>query len=56
MKKFRNGIQQEHKRISEISYFDDQRNPVPRDKATWALVRELDENGNLLLEIEGFLD
>ena len=56
MKKFKAEIQQGQKRRSEIRYFDDQRNPVPQERATWALVRELDENGNLLLEIEGFLD
>ena len=41
---------------SEIRYFDDQRNPVPRDKATWAVFQELDENGNLLFEAQGFID
>jgi len=41
---------------SEIRYFDDDLNPVPRDKATWAVFRELDENGNLLFEAQGFID
>jgi hypothetical protein len=41
---------------SEIRYFDDDQNPVSRDKAKWAVVRELDENGNLVIELEGFID
>jgi len=41
---------------SEISYFDDDLNPVPRDRATWAVFREMDENGNLLFEVQGFID
>lgn len=41
---------------SEIQYFDDNMNPVSRDRATWALVRNLDENGNLIFEAEGFIE
>lgn len=41
---------------SEISYFDDDQNPVSREKATWAVFREVDENGNLLFEVQGFID
>jgi hypothetical protein len=41
---------------SEIRYFDDELNPVPRDLATWAVVREVDENGALLFEAQGFID
>ena len=41
---------------SEIRYFDDELNPVSRDKATWAVVREVDEKGNLLFEAQGFID
>lgn len=41
---------------SEIRYFDDDQNPVSRDKATWAVFRETDENGNLLFEAQGFID
>jgi|WetSurMetagenome_2_1015567.scaffolds.fasta_scaffold1576224_2 hypothetical protein len=41
---------------SEIRYFDDDLNPVPRDRATWAVVREMDENGALLFEAQGFID
>lgn len=37
---------------SEIQYFDDNMNPISRDRATWALVRNLDENRNLLFEAE----
>ena len=56
MKKFRGDIHQGPKERSEIHYFDDYRNPVPQERATRALVRKLDENGNLLLEIEGLLN
>ncbi|MCK9439884.1 MAG: hypothetical protein M0Q13_00460 [Methanothrix sp.] len=42
--------------ISEIKYFDDELNPVPRDRATWAVFREMDENGALLFEAQGFID
>jgi len=56
MKKIRDEVREEQKRRSEIRYFDNQRNPVPKEKATWALVRELDSKGNILLEIEGLLD
>ncbi|MDD4163412.1 MAG: hypothetical protein PHW87_13135 [Methanothrix sp.] len=41
---------------SEIRYFDDDHNPVPRDGATWAVFREVDENGALLFEAQGFID
>lgn len=41
---------------SEIVYFDDDLTPVPREKATWAVFRELDEEGNLLFEAQGFID
>lgn len=41
---------------SEIHYFDDFNNPVPRDKATWAMVRDLDEQGNVILEVQGYVD
>lgn len=40
---------------SEIRYFDDDFNQVPRDRATWAMVREMDENGALLFELQGFI-
>jgi hypothetical protein len=41
---------------SEIQYFDDNMNPVSRDRATWALIRNLDEDGNLIFEAEGFIE
>jgi hypothetical protein len=41
---------------SEIRYFDDELNPVSRDKATWAVFRDVDEKGNLLFEAQGFID
>jgi hypothetical protein len=41
---------------AEIFYFDDLMNPVTRDRATWAVFRELDENGNLIFEAQGFID
>ncbi|MFZ2376340.1 MAG: hypothetical protein WAV83_03900 [Methanothrix sp.] len=41
---------------SEIRYFDNDLNPVPRDRATWAVFREVDENGDLLFEAQGFID
>jgi hypothetical protein len=41
---------------SEIRYFDNDQNPVPRDRATWAVFRELDENGVLIFEAQGFID
>jgi hypothetical protein len=31
-------------------------NPVSRDKATRAVIRNLDEDGKLLFEAEGFID
>ena len=49
-------VNAESKRRSEIQYFDDDMDPVSRDKATWALIRNLDENGNLFFEAEGFID
>jgi hypothetical protein len=49
-------VNAERKRKSEIYYFDDDMNPVSRERATWALVRNLDENGNLLFEAEGFIE
>lgn len=56
MKNIRHGISRQGERRSEIRYFDDEFNPVVRDRATWAVVRELDENGNLLFEVEGYID
>lgn len=41
---------------SEMFYFDDFMNPVTRDRATWAVFRELDEKGNLVFEAQGFID
>ncbi|MHC1688598.1 MAG: hypothetical protein AB9879_12925 [Methanothrix sp.] len=41
---------------SEMFYFDDLMNPVTRDRATWAVFRELDEKGNLVFEAQGFID
>ena len=41
---------------SEIRYFDNDQNPVSRDRATWAVFREIDENGALLFEAQGFID
>jgi hypothetical protein len=41
---------------SEIRYFDNDQNPVSRDRATWAVFREMDENGALLFEAQGFID
>jgi len=40
----------------EIRYCDNDRNPVSRDKATWAVFRELDTNGNILFEAQGFIE
>jgi hypothetical protein len=56
MKAFKHSVSDEHKGKSEIIYFDSDMNPVSRDKATWAVVRNLDEKGNLLFEAEGFID
>jgi hypothetical protein len=42
--------------ISEIRYFDDDLNLVSRDRATWAVFREVDENGVLLFKAQGFID
>jgi hypothetical protein len=41
---------------SEICYFDNDQNPVSRDRATWAVFREVDENGVLIFEAQGFID
>ena len=41
---------------SEIRYFDNDQNPVTRDRATWAVFREVDENGVLIFEAQGFID
>ena len=49
-------VNADSKKKSEIHYFDDDMNPVSRDKATWVLVRNLDKNGNLLFEAEGFIE
>ncbi len=41
---------------SEIIYFDDNGSIVDKEKATKAVIRELDENGNLVNEIFGMID
>lgn len=41
---------------SEIIYFDDNGSIVDKEKATKAIIRELDENGNLVNEIFGTID
>lgn len=41
---------------SEIIYLDDNRNIVPKEKATKAIIRELDSDGNLVREIFGTID
>ena len=41
------------KGITEIYYMDDAGNPVDKDRATRAIIRELDENGELLNEMFG---
>lgn len=41
------------KQNSEIIYFDDNDNIVDKENATRAVIRELDENGNLVREIFG---
>ncbi len=56
MKTFKHSVSAERKGKSEIIYFDSDMNPVSRDKATWAMIRNLDENGNLPFEAEGFID
>jgi hypothetical protein len=56
MKKLRHDVPRQGERRSEIRYFDDEFNPVARDRATWAVVRELDEKGNLVFEVEGYID
>ncbi len=38
---------------SEIIYFDENGKIVEKDKAVRAVIRELDENGNLVREIFG---
>ncbi|MBN1235827.1 MAG: hypothetical protein JW999_07235 [Methanotrichaceae archaeon] len=56
MKRVVRNVSQDKKIRSEIRYFDDYLNPVPRDRATWAVFREVDENGELLFEAQGFID
>lgn len=41
------------KGTAEIYYFDDDGNAVDKEKATRAIIRELDENGELINEIFG---
>ena len=41
---------------SEIIYLDDNKNIVSKDKATRAIIRELDEKGNLVREIFGTIN
>lgn len=41
---------------SEIYYFDDNDKMVDKEKATKAIIRELDENGNLVREIFGVIN
>ena len=36
--------------VSEIYYFDDEMNPIDKSNATYAVIRELDDIGNLILE------
>ena len=45
-----------HRVRSEIHYFDDFNNPVPRDNATWAVVRDIDEQGGVILEVQGYVE
>lgn len=47
---------EEKKLKSEIYYFDDEDNIVEKENATKAVIRELDENGNLVNEIWGTID
>jgi len=56
MKRVKPGSQTKKRTKSEIFYFDDLMNPVTRDRATWAVIRELDEDGNLIFEAQGFID
>ncbi len=56
MKASKSTTLQECQGTSEIRYFDDDMNPVPRDGATRAIIRHLDEKGNVLLELEGFIE
>lgn len=41
---------------SEIIYFDENDKIVTKEKAVRAVIRELDENGNLVREIFGTID
>ena len=41
---------------SEIIYFDENDKIVEKDKAVKAVIRELDENGNLVREIFGVIN
>lgn len=41
---------------SDITYFDDNQKIVEKDKATYAVIRVFDENGNLINEIFGTID
>lgn len=41
---------------SEIIYFDENDKIVEKDKAVRAVIREVDENGNLVREIFGTID
>ncbi len=56
MKAFKNSASAERKGKSEIIYFDNDMNPVSRDKVTRAMIRSLDKKGNLIFEAEGFID
>jgi len=56
MKKISRQISSEKMGRSEIRYFDHLMNPVPRDMATCAMVREMDDKGNVILEVQGFID
>lgn len=39
----------------EILFFNDKGEPVPKDEATIAIIREYDEKGNLIAETRGTL-
>jgi hypothetical protein len=56
MKKIKYAGSSKQKKRSQIQYFDDDMNPVSRDRATWAIIRNFDENGILLFEAEGFIE
>lgn len=47
---------QEEKLKSEVYYLDDEDNVVEKEKATKAVIRELDDKGNLVNEIWGTID